>query len=74
MLKKYFKKQEQDQELINIKDYLKEIITSLIVAAISWMVYTEVQHEKQIALIQYQLDQNNKVLQDIYDTLKDKEK
>jgi hypothetical protein len=47
---------------------ISKIITSLIVAGVSWLVYTTVETKEHIKLIEYKLEQNNKILQDLYET------
>ena len=51
---------------------IQKILIPLIVSGITWIVYETVEHEKQLTLIQYQLEQNNKILQDLYEIKKDK--
>ena len=54
-----------------MSDIIQKILVSLITAGISWMIYTEINHEKQIGIINYQLQQNNIILQDLYEIKKD---
>ena len=51
---------------------ISKIITALVVGGISWLVLTTVETKEHLKLIEYKLEQNNKILQDLYDTKKDK--
>lgn len=51
---------------------LSSAISSLLVAGISWLVYQSVETKADIKLIKYQLDQNNKIFQDLYELKKNK--
>ncbi len=53
-------------------DIIQKVMVSLIVAGVSWLVYTTVEIKSEIKLINYKIDVNNKVFQDIYETKKDK--
>ena len=55
-----------------MQDIVSKILISLIVAGVSWLVYTTVEMKGDIKVIKYQLNTNNIVLQDIYETKKDK--
>ena len=55
-----------------MSEFIQKILISLIVTGISWLVYTTVETKEHIKLIEYKLEQNNKILQDIYESKKDK--
>ena len=54
-----------------MEDIIKKITTTLVVAGISWMVYTTVEIKSEMKLMNYKLEANNYVLQDIYESKKD---
>ncbi len=51
-----------------------KIVSSLVIMGISWMVYTTVETKGHLRLIEYKLDQNNIILQNLYETKQNKTK
>jgi len=51
---------------------LNGLITALIIGAVSWLFLTTLENSKSLKLIEYKLDQNNMILQNLYESKKDK--
>ena len=53
-------------------DTIQKVLIGLIVVGVSWLVMETVNHRSELKLINYKLDVNNKVLQDLYEVKESK--
>ncbi len=53
---------------LDISDLINKILSAAVVAGVSWLLVTTINHRTELKLMDYKLDQLNIVLQDIYET------
>ncbi len=55
-----------------LEDIIVKILAAVIIGILSWLSLTTMKNEQSLQLIEYKLDQNNIILQDLYTSKKDK--